>query len=329
MLREKVFAKLNPIHDLSQAFRRYEHFAWIDASFALEELTLKQLAQTILDFEHPKTTAMTKYKKRYGSEIVVMIPSDSTPALMQEIYHNIIKQVHATNLLSLCFYNQKKNGHYLHIYIYEREFFPQGKETPILAKRTSYRNSVTKKLCSADNPNAELMYTKGDQIGSTFTYFSEKKVRILAGTGTDLSNILQVLKNLIAATVNSFGLSFPVGYFLTKFSFKDVKGSYLHRNTFLWNEAFKEVDEELDNLISAGKYCDIDTRKGVDDLCEKYQKIKDNEQCTFDNKYKVQINIGSEYSKVKSYVDLFLRKFRSDLKKVYQNYFGVIEETFV
>lgn len=327
MKREKMFVRMNPVYDLHNAMSRYAHFTAIANS---TQISFRNYALVLLDYYNRPVNSkkLSSYHTRYGNEFVILIPEGLSFEEMTEVYTVFLKQIHASDLVSYCFYNKKKNGHYLHIYVYEREFYPEGLSVKKYAKRTSYRNVLTKKLCSASDPNSELMYQKGDCIGEETVYFSEKKRRIFSGRGHELSNLLQVLKDIISATIQSFGSSFPVGYFITKYSFKDVKGSYLHRNTYLWNNAFQMIDNELNKLITAGLYCDIDTEAEVNQLCAKYQKFKDREKCRYKKKHKISINVRSEYKNIESYVDLFLRKFKEDLIKAYKRCFGEIDTSF-
>lgn len=73
-----------------------------------------------------------------------------------------------------CLDHAERNGKYLDVYVCEREYYPEGKECLYICKSDRYKNKITKKITTKDDPNAILFAKKGDILSRKEIVFSKK-----------------------------------------------------------------------------------------------------------------------------------------------------------
>ena len=214
---------------------------------------------------------------------------------------------------------KKGKGVYINLYFSERPFYPNKQIIVKRAKSTTYKSSLTGRICKKDDPYAVIYKNKGDIISSSEGYFG-KKYNTLWRKSFNL--LLSEIRDIFDIVLSKFDIRADEEVFIHKINYsqydKDTKINAIIKNNKLafieniLNETYyvlkighfiqdKEVEIAFNRLVYEVR--DISKKEFIK---YKHLKIPMN---LFQNKYQLQNNLNYLADACSDKIVQFTRKY--------------------
>lgn len=200
---------------------------------------------------------------------------------------------------------------YLYIFFSERYYYPEGNTIEKTRSSDFYRDSVTGRRCKADNPNAVLVWSKGDVYSEEVMFFSKKErfFRIDKGSFYELiSRVKGIMldffhRYIFEGTKAIFG----------RLSYDDTKSFAFRRRCRMVNSVMKACEEKTSKLLYAYQQagfseCEAEL-KGAIKQWRKYMLQEDGRITLYHHTYSYTINFRSPMKSFRDNLRLMETRF--------------------
>lgn len=285
-------------------------------------------------FQHDKTyTPVNKGKKhRVLDAFKILVPKEYSSSNYLSFIRTICSNIFTNNHETIPFFytvNHVSNCTYIYLFLCNRLYYPEKKNISFYAPSDGYYDTVAKRRCKSDNPNAVLIYKKGDKLKEDSVYFSTK-LHYFQGSSSVLHSYLTRVKRIMFSCFFSSELAYKKKVvYLPRLAF-DNCSPLIKAKLFEWNKNIENIEKQLDCFYDALIECNfLDTQ-------DNYSKINQfiyywrNKVLEFNGSFKVgnryykyNINLKKPFIEYAEYLkDSFVRAFEEDFKMVAKKFFS-------
>ncbi len=229
-------------------------FSMIAASCDLEQLYEDKKAY--IQYENDHSRNYTTKKMRYGVFEDVLLPEDfDAEGMGSKFAHRFAKNMINGSLLRWsAWYYQKGRGKYMRFWFSDREQYSKPLEFKQVYQKTQFINKVTGCFCSKHDENAELLYTKGQEIPDAepiFSAFNPTKVRYFNFSHDKekfgLKEYRERLIECFTSALKMFNVNVIEGFLFKRRKQKRIYSRWIKRCVTAENRCQRQIEDELNH----------------------------------------------------------------------------------
>lgn len=266
----------------------------------------------------------TSGMKRYGVTLTIMLDKRRSKEEMIKITEKFAQ--HFNNLPYYAYSKKIGKGNFLVIYFCERHYFPEGKEWPVLATSDRYMNQKTGRMCSKDDPEAKLLYKKGQPTRKkVFSKFSNKELFFKYANKDEFKYQMGKLKMFtVSVLAKECDADIPRDLSIKKYNVKKRRMRFQKRNAAVWNRAIAKMENMLADALNGMKLTKTYTDENIailKNLRDQYQEILNNQSFKY-KRFEIIIRFSRRYQYAVEDSLCLIEKFTQSLNNTMQVILG-------
>lgn len=241
------FVRLEPVHNLEEVFDLFKKQKPLLSTTPMDWAVF---FYALMNHEKKHGYKYEKYHNKHAYSVEIMIPQNLTPLEQKELAQKIANSMlgEENPLPYSVFLNKKGKGIYLYFLISERYYSEDGFNIDTISTKDRYRNAITGRLCKKEDPDAVLVYKKGELISRIHSTFS-KKESVFCFTEKSFLEFVNSLKEIIRNALKAIGFNFLPGVSFRKLDRRN-HNKYIQRNITRVNDAARYADTKYNDAIA-------------------------------------------------------------------------------
>ena len=231
--------------------------------FSSLDCPIKEFFRTIKKYEKEKNT---KGKCRYGIILTFLLDKNRPKNELKTLVYKIMERF--DNLPFYCFKVKKGAGIYLVFYVYERQYYPEGKNDVYV--KDVYQDVKTGRIYPKKmTENCVKIHSKGEEKVGKVVYFSNKCNHFRFSNGKQFNIWMFELKKYYNELLNDmFKASKRFGITFKKFVYTDLPKNNRAEATE-WNKLIKQLEEKFDEAF----FVIYDNMRITDEIEQKFKTL--------------------------------------------------------
>lgn len=244
-----MFLNKGCIHEESEweTFKnRTKNFSGLFLDGEASEFSVDDYVKELFQYENSKS----EENHRVLEVLEIMLPVD----FPVDRYESLAKTIAIDNFYGsegvLPFFlriGNRGKATYLYMVFSERYYYPYGKTVKKIQGSDFFRDTTTGRRCKANNPNAILVWKKGDVLSKTTVYFSNKErfFRICDGAFYEL--VRKIRKNML----DFFCFLMEIGVVFGRLDYTGTKNRRVVSRCKAVNEMVMRIEDKVSNILKA------------------------------------------------------------------------------
>lgn len=200
---------------------------------------------------------------------------------------------------------------YLYIIFSERYYYPEGKNVSKVRSSDFYRDSKTGRRCKQDDPNATLVWHKGEIVSSNTIYFSVKE-RFFRIEDHAFYGLLKAIKKIMKEFFEAYTPSEDSALF-GRLSYDNLTSFSMKRKCRLVNRSISRCEQKASALLYAYEQAGFtDSTDALKEAIKQWRQLLLEESGSFTlvkHRIKYTINFRSPLKSFKDNLELMERRF--------------------
>lgn len=289
-----------------------EEFSRLYLNGVLSDVSLEKYISKVYDFE------IFQGNSRIFEVLQVLIPLDFPESQYLSLCQVIALEHFSGSQGVLPYFvrtDQIGNSKYLYMVFSERYYYPEGNVVKKVRTSDFYRNKKNGRRCSKDDPDAILVWNKGDVISEDVQYFS-KKERFFRINDAAFFELLHNLKQTMLGFFRKFCIK---AVLFGRLCYDGIKSFAVMKRCRIFNQMLARCEAKATEVLYAFQQAGYEEAEK-----QMYQKVSEWKKNTLkqegsillgNHRQKYQINFRSPVKSYRSNVEIVEMKFDQSLQK--------------